>query len=290
MVKRWFGFGLVGLCLLGVTVARAQTAPQAPPALDPVKRACALSYERGQLLRRQNKLLGALDQLLICSQERCPQIARRDCARWLGEVEAAIPSVVLRFVDERGREREDVAVSIDGVLAVSRLGAAAVPLDPGRHRLVFSPAGAGPETREITIRVGEKNRLVSVDRSRPTSSMPLSLAPAEVPRTGPHPVAYVVGAVGVIGWGMFAGFGGRSLVVEGDYRDNCAPFCSSEQIDELEQLRVGADIALAVAAVATVAGVTIAALTWRSSKEPATKVGSLQLRAKAGGITLRGEF
>jgi len=290
MVKRWFGFGLVGLCLCTTTAGRAQTAPQAPPVLDPVKRACASSYERGQLLRRQNKLLGALDQLLICSQERCPQIARRDCARWLGEVEAAIPSVVLRFVDDRGREREDVAVSIDGAAVLSRLGAAAVPLDPGRHRLVFSPVGSRPETREITVRVGEKNRLVSVDRSRPSSSTSASLAAADAPRTGPHPAAYVVGAVGVIGWGMFAGFGGRSLVVEGDYRLNCAPFCSSEQIDDLEQLRVGADISLAVAAVATAAGVSIAALTWRSSEEPAAKVGALQLRAGPRGIMLRGGF
>src|SRR5262245_16831403 len=60
---------------------------------EPDKITCAHSYEQAQRLRQAHELKGARRELLVCSRVECPSWVRRDCAPWLDEVEAAIPTI-----------------------------------------------------------------------------------------------------------------------------------------------------------------------------------------------------
>src|SRR6185503_15437217 len=80
------------------------------------KRTCVASYESAQLLRHQQKLRKAREQLAICAHSTCPSVVTLDCAGWLKEVDTAIPTLKFRVRDERGRSVLDFRVLVDGEL------------------------------------------------------------------------------------------------------------------------------------------------------------------------------
>src|SRR5262245_56106628 len=88
---------------LVVSLSRA-----APPQGDQVKVTCAQAYETAQRLREGHRLREAREQLLVCARPECPALLRRDCAPWLGEVEAVLPSIVVVARTADGQKEHDV--------------------------------------------------------------------------------------------------------------------------------------------------------------------------------------
>src|SRR5258707_7177981 len=103
------------------------------PVLAQTQEACLWSYEQGQRLRDRGKLIETREKLLVCAQDVCPELARKDCERWLREVDASTPSVVVRARDPEGRDAVDVQMWVDGSPFLRRLDGRARPLDPGVH-------------------------------------------------------------------------------------------------------------------------------------------------------------
>lgn len=124
--------------------------------------ACLASSEKGQRARANGKLREARESFLVCGNESCPAIVRRDCAQWTSELTTALPTVVFGAKDRAGRDLFDVNVSADGETIASKLDGKAVYVDPGRHTFKLETAGAPPVTETILVKEGEKSRVVNV--------------------------------------------------------------------------------------------------------------------------------
>jgi hypothetical protein len=126
------------------------------------KRACVEAHEQGQLLRNDGKLHDARARFLQCARASCPPLVVRDCAQFEQEVLQNQPTLVIAAQDPDGRDTTDARVSVDGTLLVDRLDAASYDIDPGSHTLRFETPGSPPEEMHLVLRMGEKNRRVSV--------------------------------------------------------------------------------------------------------------------------------
>src|SRR5262249_31598684 len=91
--------------VIGTTSAPARAVDRA---------ACAAASDQAQQLRDEAKLRAARAQLIICADETCPGVIRKDCAGWLADVEARLPSVVFRVLDPAGKDLVQVKLTVDG--------------------------------------------------------------------------------------------------------------------------------------------------------------------------------
>jgi hypothetical protein len=167
-----------------------------------------------------------------------------DCVRWLAEVEAAIPSVVLE-AHTSGGPVFDVAVTIDGVAHPNALDGRPIELNPGVHAFDFERRGGPSVNQKVVLVEGQKNRLVLADWSSP----PLEgLRPAGGRLERPIPAAaYVTAGLSVLAFAGFAIAGTLGNSLKSDLeRSDCTPFCSRDQTDALRTRYLTADIALAI--------------------------------------------
>ena len=139
---------------------------------DGNKQACITAADEAQRLRDEHKLVKAREQMVACARDVCPGPIRKDCAKWLTDVEASLSTVTLAARDSRGRDFVDVRVSIDGMLFTEKLDGAALFVDPGPHTFRFEIVGKPPIDERVIVREGERNRAVTVifdvDRRRPS--------------------------------------------------------------------------------------------------------------------------
>jgi hypothetical protein len=242
----------MSLCLLASRGAWADPPPKA---------ACAHAAEEGQRLRAESKLREARESFTACAAERCPALIRSDCSGWLAEVEAAVPTVVIRAIpaEEPGRELYEVEVRVDGVVLTSRLDGHELPVNPGEHHFSFGAPGRVPAEDDIVVRAGEKHRLLTVSLPSVNPSPPPVIVkplPPPPPRMGTGTKALLIG--GGVALAGAAAFGTSGLVKERSLRTTCAPNCNQDDVDSARlRLRL-ADVSLlvGVAALAT-AGVLI---------------------------------
>jgi hypothetical protein len=237
------------------------------------KEACIRAVEHAQVARIDGKLREAREGFVACARAVCPEAIRQDCTRWVTDVDASIPSVVLEAVWVDGHDATGMRVLIDGKPTDAEPGRAIV-LDPGEHTFHFEVAGAAPvETRNV-VREGEKNRIVRVtftpltppappaptgDAVAPASGSSSTSVPAPanlwqpVPAAeqrpagrGPIPLAaYILGGVGLA---SFAGLG--YLAIDGTNRldgmrsgpGKCAPTCNSSDVTSARNEILAGDI------------------------------------------------
>jgi hypothetical protein len=128
------------------------------PALAISKEQCLDANARAQDLRLGRKLSLARDQLRLCVDAACPSIVRSDCAKWLDEVERALPTIAFQAKDASGADVTAVGVTVDGEVLVDRLDGRAMPVDPGPHVFTFTAAGGRTVTRTLIVTEGEKWR------------------------------------------------------------------------------------------------------------------------------------
>src|SRR5262245_50081541 len=78
------------------------------------KEQCAQAYEQAQSLQMEHRLLEARAELQVCTNEKCPKQVSADCWRWLANVEASTPTLVITARSAAGEDLVDVTFSIDG--------------------------------------------------------------------------------------------------------------------------------------------------------------------------------
>ena len=145
-----------------IALTLVATATLAPLRASADVQACLAASEKGQRARSAGKLREARDQFLVCGNEGCPAMVRRDCAQWQGEVISILPSVVFGAKDKGGRDLFDVTVSMDGETLVRKLDGKSVPVDPGPHTFKFEIPGSPPVVERALVKEGEKTRVITV--------------------------------------------------------------------------------------------------------------------------------
>jgi hypothetical protein len=272
--------GTTAACVSLLTLATiATTAPLR--AAPPDKATCASAYEQAQRLRRDRKLVKAHEALLVCVQDSCSEFIRTDCATWIKEVEASLPTVVFEAQGADGARIADVTVSSGGEVLASRLDGKAVPLDPGERVLRFEHAGAKTIEQTFVVREGEKLQKISVvfpdvgsapappasttapvPTPPPSASSTIVAPPVDAGPPQPAPIPWTVwalGGVGVVGLGVFTGFAisGYSGIPALDRCKSTPPYCSESDIQAVRTKYLIGDIGLAVGVVAIGAAATI---------------------------------
>jgi len=213
---------------------------------------CANAYEHGQELRVAHQPSAAREQFLICARPACPKAARDDCARWLGEVEAALPGVSVR-VTSRGALFEDARVLVDGRVVAERVDARPITLDPGRHLVRVEPRGCAPHEREVALSAG-----VPVEVSFDVCTEPKPLAPIVRVARRPPIATFVLGGVSLVGLASFAVFGAIGVTDSNRLRSTCYPHCDFGSVDAANAELAAADGSLGVA----IACAAAAAILW----------------------------
>ena len=230
------------------------------------KEACVAASDQAQTLRDEGKFKAARAQMVTCARDVCPGIVRRDCEKWLSDLDATQPTVVLGARDTKGSDVVGAHVFLDGVQIADHLDGKPIPIDPGEHTFRYETAGAAPVEQRAVVRVGEKNRiLTAVLMPLAAGATPARVAvvtptdkpsePEPAPSTGGGaPVAAIVfGSVAVLAAGSFAYFGitGRSDV--NNLRDTCAPNCLQSDVDSAHSKLIVADVSLGVGVVSLAA-------------------------------------
>jgi hypothetical protein len=245
----------------------------------PDKAACVSSHEEAQRLRKEGKLREAHDKLLVCAADQCPSLVRGDCARWVGEVEKDLPSIVIKAHDETGSDVTDATLQIDGTLAT--LDGSPVVLDPGVHAVKVTRASGAVLEEQVLVRVGEHNRVVDLNFARP-------VAPETPEKKRPTVIPYVLGGVGVLAFGSFAYFGLHARSRLNSLRDDCAPHCDPAERPSIQRELVVADVSLAI----SVVSLGVGAYLYFSAPKASAPTASVGVSPLAGGglASFRAEF
>jgi hypothetical protein len=235
---------LVGLASPGTAAADAATD------------VCFSAPVEGQKLQRQGRLLDAGGRFSVCASDACPKEISRQCARWVEEVAAAQPSVVVGARDTGGRDLVDVRVSIDGSPAVP-IGPRAVPLDPGEHTFVFHREGSPDSLQHVVLREGEKARevLATLTSTQRDISEPVAGARPEASNEGDRVpgAAWMLGGIGAFAFAGAATFGIWGIVDRSNAGCDTPGGCNAgDKNDVLTKFAI-ADVALGVGVVASVA-------------------------------------
>lgn len=245
------------IALVAAMTPRVAVADGTPA--KPTKDQCFDAYEQAQRLRKDYHLRAAREQLLACGAEACPGFVRQDCARWLGEVEASTPTIVVLARRPDGTAVEDARATLDGAPLAERLDGRAVAVDPGPHELRCEGGGTAVRSR-IVVAEGAKNQPFYLTLGPPAAAPapgspppPPPEATAPAPRHGLPTATWVLGGVAVAGAISFSAFAATGRAVQ-----TCAPDCSRAQVDDLRRDYVFADVSWITALVAAGAAVYFA--------------------------------
>lgn len=231
--------------------------------------ACISAYEQTQTLRKDGKPLAAKAQAAVCARDACPALLTKDCTKWLSELEAIIPTVMLDPRTPAGGLRADVRVKVDGAAIGDKARLEPIAVEPGSHTFVFEAEGAAPVERTVVIRDGEKNKKISV-----------TMTPAE-PKAGDRPIplgVWIFGGVSVVALATSAVFAIDGLGKKSDL-DSCKPRCAPADVDSMSSSFTLADVALGAGVMAGAAAVYL--YLTRPSAEASGSSGAARLHRPA---------
>ncbi|MDB4945705.1 MAG: uncharacterized protein JWP97_5239 [Labilithrix sp.] len=229
----------------GMLVVAVVLAPIAAWAGGPESRTCIASADEAQLARYRGKLGAAREGFVKCARTECPGPIRNDCLRWLAEVDAGMPTVVLGAAwSDDGGDVVDAQVRVDGAVVPDAASGRAVPLDPGEHAVVFTRDPAPPVAITIIVREGEKNRPVRATLVRPVRAKPLAPVVAPAPAARVPVVSWVLGGVAVAAVGSGIGWyvAGRNGLA--GLRDTCGHSCPPSDVDDQRRKLLVGDISV----------------------------------------------
>jgi len=205
---------------------------------------CIAAYERAQELRLDGRLRAARGELSICSRSSCPALTTSDCALWLSQVDAELPSVIVESRDSNGPVA--AVVTIDGETVDPATPAV---LDPGSHVAVCRAAGRSATVRFDLAR-GEKRRSVSC----PLGAASRAPAPSSGSRSA---VPFIVGGVGLALVGIGAAIALKGVSDRADLKGRCYPHCSTDDVDGVRQTLLAGDIVAGAGLVGLTVGVVL---------------------------------
>lgn len=231
---------------------------------------CINAAQTGQSLRVDKKLTDARNEFLVCSRELCPAMVRNDCVKWLGEVDAATATVVVRARDASGHDVVDVRVLVDGKEVAAQLAGTSIPVDPGKHKFRYEAAGVAPIEDTVLIAEGEKGRLLRVDLGGQTAApiadstatgtqtaAPSGVAADTSQQGGKSPVPWIIAGVGLA---SLVAFGVTEILLQGEVsslKSGCGSQrnCSDGDLSAAKTERTIAEITFGVGLVGIAVGV-----------------------------------
>jgi hypothetical protein len=263
------------------------------------KEACVAAFAKGQELEKAGKLVESRAELVTCGRDVCPDVVRRDCLQVLQSVEASTPSIVPGARDAAGNDVVDARLSLDGAVLATKLDGSAIPVNPGPHALRFEKAGAAPVERQVVVRVGEKNRVVTVDfaANKPAATAPepsgtaappgVSTAAPASPETPARPTPIgplVLGALGLVSIGAFAALGVKGKDDLAGLRATCGEThsCEPADVDAVKAELIAADVSLGVGVLALGAATIWLVASYRG--EPPKKAAGLTVLPVAAAV------
>lgn len=284
------GLGVVLLTASFSATARAST-----------KAECAAAYESSQEQRSQSRLRQARQSLVTCSQAGCPSFIKKDCAKWLSEVESELPTVV--FSAKAGSDDvTNVKVTLGDEVLAESLDGRAVDMDPGAHTFVFESEKHGRKEVNVVVKEGQKAQTIEVQFEAPkpkgdTTEPEVADAGAKKISTddegGRKTIAYVLAGVGAIGVGGFAYFGLSGKSDQSSLACADTKTCTDDDLDPIKKKYLYADISLGVGVVSL--GIATYLLLTKPGKEaPVDQAKALRFDvapAQGGGFAqVSGQF
>jgi hypothetical protein len=258
-----------GMCMQAGASAAGTPGGGAPPvAKDGSSKACIEAYERVQTLREQGALGDARAAAIACSADACPKVLAKECATWLDQLTLSQPTVVLGATAPDGKDLTRVRVTVDGKPLATELGARALPVDPGAHKLRFESDEHGAIDLDVVVREGEKNRRIVAAFTAKATVAPSPGPSSSVASNSDEglPVGFwVLGGVGLAGVAAGATFEVLGLLQASEL-DACKPRCAREDADAMATKFVVGDVSIG-AGVAALVGAVVVALT-DSDDEP----------------------
>jgi hypothetical protein len=256
-------------------------------AADPTTADCLSSNETSIKLGSDHKLRDERAQLLICSASTCPTDIRNACTKRMGDVNAALPTVVFEAKDPTGNDLGAVTITMDGRPLVDHLDGSAIPMDPGAHDFTFDVTGQATAKKRLVIYEGEKNRreriVIGVAASTaPTTDASATKTPMGVvtppPDTSKSSTSYwtgrriggvVAGATGVVGVGVGGILG---LVAKSQYSSAAGETGTARQTDSAHAVTTGnvATVVVCVGGALAAAGLVI----WLTAPNAQASVGT----------------
>jgi len=294
---------------LAVVVALLGCATHAHAAA-PTTQDCLAANESSISLRREFKLQAARAQLLICAAPSCPADVRKECARRVDEVNAAMPTIVFEAKDATGADVSAVRVTMDGDEPLTDLlEGNAISIDPGSHSFRFESAGFPSVEKTFVIREGEKSRreriLLGAEPAAAqtaTGSAPqdasttAATASSEAPsKPSPLPtIGLVAGGVGVVALVVGGVFGlkAKSAYDDSNEKGHCdATGCDAEGLKLRDDAFSAANVSTAffiTGGVLAAGGLTLYFVS-KSQHQSAVSVSPL-VATNGGGVFVRGGF
>lgn len=245
------------ILVLSAALGAARAGHAGDPASASQKAVCVAAYGDGQKARDEGKLRAAKAAFEVCAADACPDVTKKDCTIWHGEVEAALPSLSFVVKDAAGADVNALTVTMDGEALATRLDGKAIPVDPGTHTFRFEKAGEAPVVREVLVREGEKARKVEVVIGAVAGPTPGAGAGSG----GISPATWVLAGVGGAGLVVFGVLGGLGLSAKSDAEATCMPHCSDAVVDPIRAKFIGADVALSIGLASLAAGLTVGLVT-----------------------------
>ncbi len=216
---------------------------------------CIAASESVQDALRQGKLLAARVAVAGCMSAQCPAMIRTDCDDYSRKVEAALPSVLIRVLDQDGADVPRATLTVDDVAVA--LDGRSLELDPGSHKVAAVAAGYEGAHTEIVAQEGMKNRAVDVRLTAKVAAGVLAPPSAGHGANGPSTGTWIgTGALGITAVAAFSIFAGMGLSANGRYgelEDQCGGRCAKSDVDALRTRYLIADVALVVGVVSAVA-------------------------------------
>lgn len=266
----------LGACLLLVALLLSASRTARADATS-----CSSAHEVGQKAEHDGRLRKALEQFTACAaDDACPDVIRKDCMALRDEVTQALPTVTFAIADGE-KEITSVRIFVDDELLTTKVDGLAVPIDPGRHRLKLVLPQGRAIASEVLLHEGEKNRLISVQTSKPAPvASEAAVAEARSSRRESSPVLWAVAGIGVSALAVgttFALLGRAEEQAVADCAPNCAPVMRTN-LDRAHRDYLIANIGFGVAGAAAATAIVIHFATPSQSTKPPPVVSSLHLR------------
>jgi hypothetical protein len=274
---------IAGGLLLQGTAARADSSDE-----------CVSSAEQSQPLLHDGKLTAARRKLMACSRPECPAVVRNDCTKWLADLDAMMPTIVVRAVDPAGADVLGVRVFIDGERRDAGAEGKEFEVDPGTHTLRLERDGATPVEQTIVVRVSERHRMVSVSIGAPPTPAPSvvppqPVAPPEAPAASGRSfvLPVVLLAAGGVGLGVASALWASGLGDRSTMESRCAQShsCPQTEIDSARGKLIAGDVVAGVGIVAAATGLGILVF-GGGGNESRSPAAAVDVRPLAGGAQL----
>ena len=275
----------VALALLALT---ATNAAKGDDKID-----CITAFDDAQRLRDEGKFVNARGRALVCVRNACPAVLRADCATWLANIEASLPTVTLSATDREGHDLSAVDVEVDGVLRTEALEGKAIAVDPGPHVFRFVAKDRPPSEVRVILHQGERNRQVSaVLDAAAGAAVPMASATSEPgPTSSSRPVlmtGYITAGAGLLllGGASYAWISGSNAL--SDLRSSCGKTstCSQGQVDDVRNRYIIGDTAGPLGGIAVALGAYLVLFGSHRSTTAAGPTPMVMVDALHGGASV----